>query len=86
MDVVALHTPGHTPDHMAYYVVDDCIFSGDSFFMPDSGTARCDFPAGSAEDLWNSMQKILSLAPKTRVFVGHDYGAGRHLLVEFSPL
>ena len=76
LDVVAMHAPGHTPDHLAYYISGDCIFTGDSLFMPDQGTARCDFPAGSAEDLWNSMQKILSLPPSTRVFVGHDYGPG----------
>ncbi len=66
-------TPGHTPDHLSYLIEGDCVFTGDSLFMPDSGTARCDFPNGSAEQLWDSIQRILALDPHTRVFVGHDY-------------
>ncbi len=69
-----LHTPGHTPACLTY-VVEDAAFVGDTLFMPDFGTARCDFPGGSAEDLYNSIQKILALPEDTRIFVGHDYKA-----------
>lgn len=69
-----LHTPGHTPACMTY-VIGDAAFVGDTLFMPDFGTARCDFPGGSAHDLYNSIQKILSLPDETRIFVGHDYKA-----------
>jgi glyoxylase-like metal-dependent hydrolase (beta-lactamase superfamily II) len=69
-----LHTPGHTPACLTY-VVGDAAFVGDTLFMPDYGTARCDFPGGSAEDLWDSMQKILALPDETRIFVCHDYKA-----------
>ncbi len=69
-----LHTPGHTPACMTY-VIGDAAFVGDTLFMPDFGTARCDFPGGSAEDLFSSIQKILSLPDSTRIFVGHDYKA-----------
>mgnify|MGYP001267645178 CR=1 FL=1 len=69
-----LHTPGHTPACLTY-VIGDAAFVGDTLFMPDFGTARCDFPGGSAEVMWNSVQKILSLPDATRIFVGHDYKA-----------
>jgi len=69
-----LHTPGHTPACLTY-VIDDAAFVGDTLFMPDFGTARCDFPGGSAEELYESIQKILSLPDETRIFVGHDYKA-----------
>ncbi len=69
-----MHTPGHTPACLTY-VIGDAAFVGDTLFMPDFGTARCDFPGGSAEDLYQSIQKILSLADDTRIFVGHDYKA-----------
>jgi len=69
-----LHTPGHTPACMTY-VIGDAAFVGDTLFMPDFGTARCDFPGGSAEDLYASIQKILALPDATRIFVGHDYKA-----------
>lgn len=69
-----LHTPGHTPACLTY-VIGDAAFVGDTLFMPDYGTARCDFPGGSAEDLWDSMQKILALPDATRIFVCHDYKA-----------
>ncbi len=69
-----LHTPGHTPACLTY-VIGDAAFVGDTLFMPDFGTARCDFPGGSAEMLWDSVQKILSLPDDTRIFVGHDYKA-----------
>ncbi|WP_296432115.1 MBL fold metallo-hydrolase [Yoonia sp.] len=74
MRVDVMHTPGHTPACLTY-VVGDAAFVGDTLFMPDFGTARCDFPGGSAEDLFHSIQKILALPDKTRVFVGHDYKA-----------
>ena len=67
-----LHTPGHTPACLTY-VIGDAAFVGDTLFMPDYGTARCDFPGGSAEILYGSIQKILALPDETRIFVGHDY-------------
>ncbi|MCA0927654.1 MBL fold metallo-hydrolase [Ruegeria profundi] len=69
-----LHTPGHTPACLTY-VIGDAAFVGDTLFMPDFGTARCDFPGGSSATLFNSIQKILSLPDQTRIFVGHDYKA-----------
>lgn len=66
-------TPGHTADSVSYWV-GDALFTGDSLFMPDSGTARCDFPGGSAATLYASIQKLLNLPDATRVFVCHDYG------------
>ena len=69
-----IHTPGHTPACMTY-VIGDAAFVGDTLFMPDFGTARCDFPGGSAKDLYSSIQRILSLPDETRIFVGHDYKA-----------
>ncbi|WP_171121947.1 MULTISPECIES: MBL fold metallo-hydrolase [unclassified Ruegeria] len=69
-----LHTPGHTPACLTY-VIGDAAFVGDTLFMPDFGTARCDFPGGSSEMLFASIQKILSLPDQTRIFVGHDYKA-----------
>jgi len=69
-----LHTPGHTPACMTY-VIGDAAFVGDTLFMPDFGTARCDFPGGSSETLYKSIQKILALPDETRIFVGHDYKA-----------
>jgi glyoxylase-like metal-dependent hydrolase (beta-lactamase superfamily II) len=64
-----LHTPGHTPACLTY-VVEDAAFVGDTLFMPDFGTARCDFPGGSSERLFSSIQKILELPDDTRIFVG----------------
>ncbi|HMQ92544.1 MAG TPA: MBL fold metallo-hydrolase [Amaricoccus sp.] len=69
-----LHTPGHTPACLTY-VIGDAAFVGDTLFMPDFGTARADFPGGSAETLYASIQKILALPDETRIFVGHDYKA-----------
>jgi len=74
LNVNVLHTPGHTPACLTY-VVEDAAFVGDTMFMPDFGTARCDFPGGSAETLYSSIQKILSLPDETKIFVGHDYKA-----------
>ncbi|WP_292287796.1 MBL fold metallo-hydrolase [Marivita sp.] len=69
-----LHTPGHTPACLTY-VIGDAAFVGDTLFMPDFGTARCDFPGGSSNQLYDSVQKILALPDETRIFVGHDYKA-----------
>ena len=69
-----MHTPGHTPACLTY-VIGDAAFVGDTLFMPDFGTARCDFPGGSAEAMFDSVQRILSLPDETRLFVGHDYKA-----------
>jgi glyoxylase-like metal-dependent hydrolase (beta-lactamase superfamily II) len=74
LPVRVLHTPGHTPACLTY-VIGDAAFVGDTLFMPDFGTARCDFPGGSAEQMWASVQKILALPDATRIFVGHDYKA-----------
>lgn len=68
----AYHVPGHTPACMAYHL-GDALFVGDTLFMPDSGTARCDFPGGDARALYESCQKLLSLPGDTRVYVCHDY-------------
>lgn len=69
----ALHTPGHTPACMTYKV-GDAVFVGDTLFMPDYGTARCDFPGGDASTLYRSIRRILELPDETRIFVCHDYG------------
>lgn len=70
--IKVLETPGHTPACCSYFI-EDALFVGDTIFMPDIGTARTDFPGGSAEDLYNSISKILALPDETRIFVGHDY-------------
>jgi len=67
-----LHTPGHTPACITY-VIGDSAFVGDTLFMPDYGTARCDFPGGDAAALYRSIHKIFSLAPDTKLFMCHDY-------------
>jgi glyoxylase-like metal-dependent hydrolase (beta-lactamase superfamily II) len=69
-----MHTPGHTPACLTY-LIGDAAFVGDTLFMPDFGTARADFPGGSAEALYHSIQRILALPDATRVFVCHDYKA-----------
>ena len=74
MPVKVINTPGHTPACVTY-VVGDAAFIGDTLFMPDFGTARADFPGGSAQDLYESIQKILSLPEETRLFLCHDYKA-----------
>ena len=72
-----LLSPGHTLASVTYCIA-DAAFIHDTFFMPDSGTARADFPGGNAEALWESLQRILSLPADTRLFTGHDYRpAGR---------
>ena len=68
-------TPGHTPDHLTY-LIGDAAFVGDSLFMPDGGTARCDFPGGDAATLYRSIRRLFELADETRLFVLHDYAPG----------
>jgi glyoxylase-like metal-dependent hydrolase (beta-lactamase superfamily II) len=79
----ALHTPGHTPACMSYLVQDPsqpdepgAVFVGDTLFMPDYGTARCDFPGGDARTLYRSVRKLLALPPQTRLYLCHDYAPG----------
>ncbi len=73
MDAFVIHTPGHTPACMVH-VIGNAAFVGDTLFMPDGGSARCDFPGGSAEALYDSIQKVLSLPDEMRLFICHDYG------------
>jgi glyoxylase-like metal-dependent hydrolase (beta-lactamase superfamily II) len=70
----AMHTPGHTPACLTY-VIGDAAFVGDTLFMPDYGTARCDFPGGDAATLFKSIHRIFELPPQTRIFLCHDYKA-----------
>jgi glyoxylase-like metal-dependent hydrolase (beta-lactamase superfamily II) len=74
LEVKVMHVPGHTPADIAYCVA-DAAFVGDTLFMPDSGTARADFPGGSAKILYHSVRRILALPPETRLFMCHDYKA-----------
>jgi len=73
LSVGVLATPGHTPSCVTYLVA-DAAFVGDTLFMPYAGTARCDFPGGSARQLYRSIHRILAIPPSTRIFCGHDYG------------
>jgi glyoxylase-like metal-dependent hydrolase (beta-lactamase superfamily II) len=73
MSCFTMHTPGHTPACMVH-VVGDAAFVGDTLFMPDGGSARADFPGGDAGELYDSIQKVLSLPDETRLFMCHDYG------------
>lgn len=75
LSIRVLATPGHTNDSVSY-IVGDAVFIGDTLFMPDSGSARCDFPGGDAGQLYRSVQKIYALPADTRVFVCHDYSPG----------
>ncbi|MBU1345962.1 MAG: MBL fold metallo-hydrolase [Alphaproteobacteria bacterium] len=72
LTVEVIHTPGHTPACVSYRI-GDALFVGDTLFMPDYGTARADFPGGDARTLYRSIQRLLRLPDKTRIFVGHDY-------------
>ena len=72
LTVEVIHTPGHTPACVSYRI-GDAVFTGDTLFMPDYGTARTDFPGGDARTLYRSIQRLLALPGETRVFVGHDY-------------
>lgn len=74
LEAKVMHTPGHTPA-CSTYVIGDAAFVGDTLFMPDFGTARCDFPGGDARQLYQSIHKILTLPPETRLFLCHDYKA-----------
>jgi glyoxylase-like metal-dependent hydrolase (beta-lactamase superfamily II) len=76
IEVRVLHTPGHTPA-CCTYVAGDAAFVGDTLFMPDFGTARCDFPGGDAHAMYRSIKRILDLPPETRILVGHDYPGDR---------
>ncbi|WP_394065111.1 MBL fold metallo-hydrolase [Alcaligenes sp. WGS1538] len=73
LPVQALHVPGHTPADMAYHVQGLGVFVGDTLFQPDVGTARCDFPGGSAVHLYRSIQRLLALPAQTVLFMCHDY-------------
>lgn len=75
MQARVIAVPGHTSDSNAY-LVGDALFTGDSLFMPDGGTARCDFPGGDAATLYRSIHRLYRLPDETRVFVCHDYGPG----------
>lgn len=83
LNIETIYTPGHTPA-CGTYVIGDAVFTGDALFMPDYGTGRCDFPAGSASELYSSVHdKIYKLPDQYRVFVGHDYQPnGRPLAFE----
>ncbi len=72
LTATAWHVPGHTPADMAY-LIGDAVFVGDTLFMPDVGTARCDFPGGSAHQLYRSIRRILALPDDTRLYLCHDY-------------
>ncbi|KAL6787226.1 putative metallo-beta-lactamase domain protein [Trichoderma sp. SZMC 28012] len=72
LQAMAMHLPGHTPDHMGYKVGDN-VFCGDSVFNADIGTARCDFPGGSSNSLYSSGRKLLSLPDNVKIWTGHDY-------------
>lgn len=74
IEAEVIHVPGHTPACIAYRI-GDAAFVGDTLFMPDYGTARCDFPGGDARTLWRSIRKLLALPPETRIFTAHDYKA-----------
>lgn len=82
--VEVLSTPGHTPACISY-LMGNAVFTGDTLFHPTIGTARCDFPGGSVEDMWTTCQKLLSLPDDTRNFIGHDYpGQAREFTPEIS--
>ena len=74
LDVEVMHVPGHTPADVAYKIA-DAVFVGDTLFMPDYGTARADFPGGSARQMYGSIKRLLDLPPGTRLFMCHDYKA-----------
>tara|TARA_R110002126_G_scaffold98045_3_gene228054 strand:+ start:312 stop:1175 length:864 start_codon:yes stop_codon:yes gene_type:complete len=78
LSIQAIHLPGHTPADLAYIINGQAAFVGDTLFMPDVGTARCDFPGGSAATLFESIQKLLALPANTEIYICHDYPpAGR---------
>lgn len=75
LTIRVLYTPGHTPDSVSY-LVDGCVFVGDTLFMPDYGTARADFPGADARQLYRSIRRLLDLPPDTQLFMCHDYRPG----------
>ncbi len=79
LELEAIHTPGHTPAHMSWRV-GETIFTGDTLFMPDYGSARCDFPGGSAGDLYDSIQRLYAFPDETRLLMCHDYRPGGRAL------
>jgi glyoxylase-like metal-dependent hydrolase (beta-lactamase superfamily II) len=84
--IKSIHTPGHTPS-CCTYLIDDMAFVGDTLFMPDFGTARCDFPGGDATQLYHSIQRILSLPEDTTLYMCHDYMPnGRELMWQTTVL
>ncbi|MGE7138842.1 MBL fold metallo-hydrolase [Luteibacter sp. NPDC031894] len=86
IEAIALHTPGHTPACMTH-VIGDAAFVGDTLFMPDYGTARCDFPGGDARTLYRSIRKLFALPDETRLFLCHDYKApGRDRFVHETTI
>ena len=85
LDIRTLHVPGHTPACVAY-LIGDALFAGDTLFMPDSGTARCDFPGGDARSLYRSIQRLFRLPDATRVFVCHDYQPNGRSLQYVAPI
>lgn len=85
LGIEVLHTPGHTPACLSYRI-GDALFVGDTLFAPDYGTARCDFPGGSAETLWESIERLYTLPDETRVFLCHDYQPGGRELVWVNSL
>jgi glyoxylase-like metal-dependent hydrolase (beta-lactamase superfamily II) len=77
LEAIALHVPGHTPADLAY-IIGDAVFTGDTLFMPDYGTARADFPGGDSRQLYRSIRRLMTLPERTRLFLCHDYkAAGR---------
>ena len=78
-----MHTPGHTPACLSY-VIEDAVFVGDTLFMPDYGTARCDFPGGDAATLYQSIQRLFELPDETVVYLCHDYQAEDRDYFEFK--
>jgi glyoxylase-like metal-dependent hydrolase (beta-lactamase superfamily II) len=85
LTIHAMHTPGHTPAHMSWRIGGN-VFLGDTLFMPDYGSARCDFPGGSADLLYDSIQRLHRLAPDTRLYVCHDYRPGGRPLAYVSSV
>jgi len=75
LSIDVLHTPGHTPADVSYRINDKDVFVGDTLFMPDYGTARCDFPGGNARQLYHSIRRLLALPDETRLWMCHDYKA-----------
>lgn len=83
LEASVMHTPGHTPACLSY-VIEDAVFVGDTLFMPDYGTARCDFPGGDAATLYQSIQRLFELPDETVVYLCHDYQAEDRDYFEFK--